>query len=128
MWRIRPCWRKWLTPFLHSRAEEGAHARDRTRCTLTKGTTRRPTGRLCASEGLHLALPAEEWRAARNWGGTDGLWSARSHGSTASVGWLYVMSDDWTSIGLSFNSAVPLSVGATWKRRFVRRSNTTAAV
>ena len=48
--------------------------------------------------------------------------SARSPGSTASAGWLFVMSDGWTFITLSFDLAAPSSVGATWKRRFVKRS------
>ena len=41
--------------------------------------------------------------------------SARSPGSTASAGWLFVMlvmSDGWTFITLSFDLAAPSSVGA----------------
>lgn len=53
---------------------------------------------------------------------TVGLWSAPSHGSTASADWLFVMSDGWTFTRLFFNLAVLSSAGATLKRRFVRYS------
>ena len=78
----------------HSRAGEADHASDPIRCTLTKVTTPKPIWRLSESEALPLVSPGEASKAARSWGGIDELSSAHSHGSTASAGWLYVMSDD----------------------------------
>ena len=71
---------------LLSRVDEADPASDLPRCTLTKGMTPKLIGRLFASEASHLVSPGEGSKAVRNWGVTDGLWSARLHGSTASAG------------------------------------------
>ncbi len=92
-----------------------------TNCTPTKPTTLNRADTSAGRVGLSRASHAAGSRAARGWAGTGGWWSARTLGSTASVGCRCATSDVQTSTKPS-PASLPASSHSTRSNGSVRRS------